>query len=132
MFVTGASLCRFVVEERIREPDGSFSPGPEHRYWIRRDDAVIAELIATAEDFLGSRTGSAKRARAGRGPRGIDALAAEVLTGRALEADGKKRKEAAWGSLLARLSDAGESVTQASETAKVSFSPGGIGRRGSG
>lgn len=123
MFVTGASLCRFVVEERIREADGSFSPGPEHRYWIRRDDAVIAELVATAEDFLAELDRQREEGAPVADP-GIDALAAEVLTGRVLEADGKKRKEAAWGSLLARLSDAGEALSQLSETAKVSFSPG--------
>lgn len=123
MFVTGASLCRFVVEERIREADGSFWPGPEHRYWIRRDDALIADLVETADEFLAELDRQREEGAPVADP-GIDALAAEVLTGRVIEADGKKRKEAAWASLMSRLSEAGEVVSQSTPLAKVSFSPG--------
>lgn len=51
MFVTGARRCRFVVEECIRTPDG-FEPGGIVRFWIERDEAVIAELVETADAFL--------------------------------------------------------------------------------
>ncbi|MGX1932073.1 YqaJ viral recombinase family protein [Microbacterium resistens] len=52
MFVLGAERCRFVVEERIEMPDRSFQPGALHRHWIERDEAIIAELVQIADDFL--------------------------------------------------------------------------------
>lgn len=51
MFVTGARRCRFAVEDCIRTTDG-FEAGELRRYWVERDDALIAELVEVADAFL--------------------------------------------------------------------------------
>ncbi|WP_449283757.1 YqaJ viral recombinase family protein [Leucobacter sp.] len=125
MFVLGARRVRFVVEERITEPDGSFSPGPEHRYWIDRDDELIARLVEVADEFLAE----VDRQREEGAPKvdpALDELAADVLAGRAAESAGKSRKEAAWSALTAVLAEGGRYVSQASDRAKVTYTPGAV------
>lgn len=51
MYVLGARRCRFAVEDCIRTADG-FEPGELRRYWVDRDDDLIAELVTLADDFL--------------------------------------------------------------------------------
>lgn len=51
MYVLGARRARLVIEECIRVSDG-FEPGEVRRYWIERDDELIAELVEIADAFL--------------------------------------------------------------------------------
>jgi hypothetical protein len=51
LYVTGARRCRFAIEECIRTADG-FEPGEVRRFWIERDDELIAELVELADTFL--------------------------------------------------------------------------------
>lgn len=51
MHVTGASRCRYITEERISVA-GGFVPGPLSSHWVERDDAVIAQLVQVADEFL--------------------------------------------------------------------------------
>lgn len=51
MHVTGARRCRFAIEECIRTTDG-FEPGGSKRFWVDRDDELIAELVELADTFL--------------------------------------------------------------------------------
>lgn len=51
LYVTGALRCRFAVEECIRTSDG-FEAGALRRFWIERDDELIAELVELADTFL--------------------------------------------------------------------------------
>lgn len=51
MYVTGARRCRFAIEECIRTSDG-FEPGESRRFWVERDDELIAELVEIADAFL--------------------------------------------------------------------------------
>ncbi|MDQ7877329.1 YqaJ viral recombinase family protein [Microbacterium sp. QXD-8] len=52
MYVLGARRCRIAIEECVRLADGTFEPGEVHRYWIERDDDLIAELVTIADEFL--------------------------------------------------------------------------------
>lgn len=51
LYVGGARRCRFAIEECIRTADG-FEPGEVRRFWIERDDVLIAELVEIADAFL--------------------------------------------------------------------------------
>ncbi|HEY8590691.1 MAG TPA: YqaJ viral recombinase family protein [Naasia sp.] len=53
MFVVGPRVrrCLFAVEECLLE-DGRYLPGELRMSWIERDDALIEELVAVADDFL--------------------------------------------------------------------------------
>ncbi|PRB01789.1 YqaJ viral recombinase family protein [Microbacterium sp. MYb64] len=51
MWVTGATRCLFVFEERISTRAG-FEPGQLFSEWVERDEAMIAALIARADLFL--------------------------------------------------------------------------------
>lgn len=51
MGVTGADRCLFVFEERLTV-DGRFVPGQLYTEWVPRDEAMIAELMARADEFL--------------------------------------------------------------------------------
>lgn len=122
MYVIGATRCRFVVEERIELPDGSFEAGDLHRYWLERDDAVIAQLVAKADEFLAE----VDRQRA-EGARDlddeIDTEAVNVLRFREAEADAKKAKEAAWSAIISRIPK-DMPFSQKSALAQVTWSPG--------
>lgn len=123
MFVTGAVRCRYVVEIRLDDGKGGFVPGVEHRFWVERDDALIAELRAVADDFLAE----LDRQRVDGAPDidlDVDDLAVQVLEGRVLESSGKATKEQAWSALLERLTSAGVPVEQVSDRARVTFSLG--------
>lgn len=51
MGVTGADRCLFVFEERITF-QGAFVPGQLYTEWVPRDEAIIAELMTRADEFL--------------------------------------------------------------------------------
>ncbi len=51
MWVTGADRCLFVFEERLTV-DGRFVPGEVFTEWVPRDEAIIADLVARADEFL--------------------------------------------------------------------------------
>ena len=51
MWVTGATRCLFVFEERITVA-GGFEPGQLYTEWVERDEPMIAALIARADMFL--------------------------------------------------------------------------------
>ena len=117
MYVIGAVRCRFVVEERLENPDGSFFPGAEHRYWIERDDALIAELVKLADEFLAE----IDRQREEGGPvidEEQDTNALNYLRGLAAEKEGKALKEASYRAAIAR------GISQESALARVTITPG--------
>ncbi|MHA3682816.1 YqaJ viral recombinase family protein [Leucobacter sp. HY1908] len=117
MHVLGARRVRLVVEERLIDEHGDFYPGPLHRHWIERDDALIAELVAVADAFLAE----VDRQREEGGPvidEAVDTHAVNYL--RAL--DEEKRWAALKKSSYAALLEAG--VSQESGLARVTFSPG--------
>ena len=51
MWVTDADRCLFVFEERLTV-DGRFVPGEVFTEWVPRDEAIIADLVARADEFL--------------------------------------------------------------------------------
>lgn len=51
MWVTGASGCLYVTEERLAD-DMGFTPGERTHEWVDRDEDLIAELVDVAERFL--------------------------------------------------------------------------------
>src|SRR5699024_9806824 len=51
MWVTGASGCLYVTEERLTDEMG-FTPGERTHEWVDRDDDLILELVDVAERFL--------------------------------------------------------------------------------
>jgi hypothetical protein len=121
MYVIGATRCRFVVEERIELPDGSFEAGDLHRYWLQRDDSVIAQLVAKADEFLAE----LERQRAEGKPDvddEVDTQAVNVLRFREAEAEAKKAKEAAWAAITARMGD--KPFAQKTALAQVTWAPG--------
>lgn len=122
MFVVGANRCRFVVEERIEEPDGSFSPGPEHRYWIERDDALIAELVVVADEFLAELDRQREEGAPMVDPY-LDELAVQYLVSLDAEKVGKASKEEAFSAIKACLIESGATVGQESDRANISWSP---------
>ncbi|PRI10948.1 YqaJ viral recombinase family protein [Leucobacter massiliensis] len=117
MYVIGAARCRFVVEERHEDPDGSFFPGPEHRHWIERDDALIAELVAVADEFLAELDRQREE--------GAPAIDEEVDT-HAVNYLRAIAEEKAWAALkkhsYAALIDLG--ISQKSPLARVTITPG--------
>ena len=117
MYVCGAQRVRFVVEERIEEPDGSFSPGPLHRHWVERDDELIAQLIVCADEFLAE----LERQRAGEGPvidEEVDTHALNYLRAIGEEKTWAALKKSSYTALI----EAG--ISQESGLARVTFTPG--------
>lgn len=51
MWVTGASGCLYVTEERLTDEMG-FTPGERAHEWVDRDKDLILELVDVAERFL--------------------------------------------------------------------------------
>jgi hypothetical protein len=123
MYVLGANRCRFVVEERIELPDGSFQPGALHRHWIDRDEQVIAELVAEADAFLAEMDRQRDAGGAAFDDE-IDTFAVNVLRFRTDEADAKKAKETAWSSIIARMPK-DKPFSQKSAMAQVTWTPVG-------
>ncbi len=122
MYVIGATACRFVVEERIELPDGSFAPGILHRHWLQRDDLLIDDLVERANAFLAE----LDRQRAEGAPEVdevIDTFAVDVLRFREAEAEAKRAKEIAWAALIDRMGNA--PFSQKSAMAQVTWTPGG-------
>jgi predicted phage-related endonuclease len=120
MYVIGATRCRFVVEERI-ETENGYEAGDLHRHWIDRDDAVIAQLVAKADEFLAE----LDRQRAEGKPEiddVIDTEAVNVLRFREAEAEAKKAKEKAWSVIQGRM-PVFESFSQKSALAQVTWTP---------
>ncbi|WP_243063228.1 YqaJ viral recombinase family protein [Humibacter sp. RRB41] len=121
MYVIGATGCRFVVEERIELPDGSFTAGELHRYWLQRDDFLIDDLVAKADEFLEE----LDRQRSDGKPdvdEELDTFAVDVLRFREAESDAKKAKEQAWSALTSRMGE--KPFSQKSSMAQVSWTPG--------
>ena len=117
MFVIGAARCRFVVEERLENPDGSFFPGSEHRYWIERDDALIAELVKLADEFLAE----LDRQREEGGP-----VIDEEVDTHALNYLRAINEEKAWAALKKESYAAviAKGISQESPLARVTITPG--------
>ena len=126
MHVTGASRCKYVVEERVtvgydaKGRPNEFVPGPAHEYWIERDDAHIAELIEFADRFLVA-LDAAREEGVAPIDEEVDTHAVNYL--RAID------EEKRWGDLkrehYAAVVAAG--VSQESPLARVTFTPAKAG-----
>lgn len=81
MYVTGAVACRFAVEDCIRTTDG-FEPGDLRRYWVNRDDELIAELVTMADEFLAAMDDMREN--------GIDPVAVSLLEDAIAASDAQK------------------------------------------
>lgn len=122
MFVLGARRCRFVVEERLGAP-GRFAPGEVHRYWIERDETLIARLIKVADDFLREMDHQRDHGAPAIDEE-LDTHAVNVLTFRDSESSAKRAKEKAWQSLLGELVAGGKDFSQESTLARITFTAG--------
>ena len=115
MLVTDADRCLFVFEERLTV-DGRFVPGEVFTEWVPRDEAIIADLVARADEFLAE----LDRQREDGAPvidEELDTHAVNYLRGLAAEKEGKELKESAYAAIVA----AGKS--QESPLARITFTP---------
>lgn len=115
MGVTGADRCLFVFEGRITF-QGAFVPGQLYSEWVPRDEAIITELMARADEFLAE----LDRQREDGAPvidEELDTHAVNYLRGLAAEKEGKELKESAYAAIVA----AGKS--QESPLARITYTP---------
>lgn len=99
MGVTGADRCLFVFEGRITF-QGAFVPGQLYSEWVPRDEAIITELMARADEFLAE----LDRQREDGAPvidEELDTHAVNYLRGLAAEKEGKELKESAYAAIVA-------------------------------
>lgn len=116
MHVTGADRCLYVFEERISVA-GGFAAGQLFTEWVSRNEALVAELVTVADEFLAE----LDRQREDGAPvidEVVDTHAVNYLRGLAAEKEGKALKETAYRALV----EAG--VSQESPLARVTFTPG--------
>lgn len=139
MYCTGAARVLYVVERHDNDWSGwdlddrstwlvetGPKPHPIVCTWVYRDDEVIAQMVAHADEALAALDAAREQSEADDVVAAldteVDAIAARVLEGRVAEAAGKKAKESAWGELLTRFKEAGAEVDQ-SGVAKVRYVP---------
>lgn len=116
MYVTGASRCRFAVEEREAVADGVYEVGPLHLHWVERDEAEITRLVVAADAFL-AELDRQREEGAPEVDEVIDTHAFNYLRGLDAEKAGKALKESAYASLLAA------GVSQQSALHRVTYTP---------
>lgn len=119
MRVLGAERSLFVWEIRERGADGQFYPGELSFEWVYRNETLIAELDALADEFLVALDKAAAEPWDGPAPvdEFVDTQAVNYLRGLQLEKDGAELKRAAYKALL----EAG--VSQVSAMARVTYTP---------
>lgn len=115
MGVTGADRCLFAFEERLTV-DGQFVPGQLYTEWVPRDEAIIADLMARADEFLAE----LDRQREDGAPvidEELDTHAVNYLRGLAAENEGKELKESAYAAIVAAKK------SQESPLARITYTP---------
>jgi hypothetical protein len=129
MLVAGARRCLFIWEERLGTPETGFEAGRQFEHWIEYHEPTVKHLVTIARRFLTALDKKRAQVEAGEVTAPVvdpvlDVLAIDVIAGRAEEAAGKRKKEAAWKALQEKLAGR-EELSQRSGSAQVTWVPGG-------
>lgn len=125
MYVTGATRCLLVVEERLDgvQP-GTFEPGPIAQDWVERDEKVIGALVVIADEFLAE----LDRQRTEGGPgvdEALDTHAVNYIRHLRAEGEAKKAKETEFAAIKKALNArTADEFVQESLLARISWKRG--------